>query len=104
MKEKYGVYLNGKMIILLNPVLVQRQGITDEQLEAIIGAAQRASSSSNLQPWSVIIIRDVDRKRRLADALGLVVAIAGRGEAGEIRIRYSRLEQLDEICRRLGVD
>ncbi len=44
--------------------------VTDAQLEAIVGAAQRASSSSNLQAWSVIAVRDPERKRRLAEALG----------------------------------
>lgn len=43
-------------------------------------------------------------EKRLGDLLGLSVSVAGRGDAGEIRIRYSRLEQLDEICRRLGLD
>ncbi len=43
-------------------------------------------------------------EKRLADLLGLSVTVAGHGESGEVRIRYSRLEQLDEICRRLGLD
>jgi ParB family chromosome partitioning protein len=37
----------------------------------------------------------------LEDALGMQVDIADRGGAGEVRIRYASLEQLDEICRRL---
>jgi ParB family chromosome partitioning protein len=37
----------------------------------------------------------------LEDALGMSVDIADRGGAGELRIRYASLEQLDEICRRL---
>lgn len=37
----------------------------------------------------------------LEDALGMAVDIADRGGAGEVRIRYASLEQLDEICRRL---
>ena len=37
----------------------------------------------------------------LEDALGMSVDIADRGGAGEVRIRYASLEQLDEICRRL---
>lgn len=44
--------------------------VPDAQLEAIIGAAQRASTSSSLQVWSVIAVRDADRKQRIADALG----------------------------------
>lgn len=42
-----------------------------------------------------------DLEATLEDALGLVVDIADKGGAGEVRIRYGSLEQLDEICRRL---
>lgn len=44
--------------------------VTDAQVERIVTAAQRASTSSNLQVWSVIAVRDVDRKARIADMLG----------------------------------
>ncbi len=37
----------------------------------------------------------------LEDALGMSVDIADRGGAGELKIKYASLEQLDEICRRL---
>jgi ParB family chromosome partitioning protein len=37
----------------------------------------------------------------LEDALGMGVDITDRGGAGEVKIRYASLEQLDEICRRL---
>ncbi|WP_449283461.1 NADPH-dependent oxidoreductase [Leucobacter sp.] len=44
--------------------------VSDAQLEAIIGAAQRASTSSNLQAWSVVAVRDAERKRRISEAIG----------------------------------
>ncbi len=37
----------------------------------------------------------------LADMLGLEVEIRDVGGAGEVRIRYATLEQLDDLCRRL---
>jgi ParB family chromosome partitioning protein len=37
----------------------------------------------------------------LEEALGMGVDILDRGGAGEVRITYASLEQLDEICRRL---
>ena len=37
----------------------------------------------------------------LEDALGMSVDVADRGGAGEVRIKYESLEQLDEVCRRL---
>ncbi|MFG1401230.1 ParB/RepB/Spo0J family partition protein [Xanthobacter sediminis] len=42
-------------------------------------------------------------EKRLSDALGLGVSLESRGEGGELRIRYASLEQLDDLCRRLGV-
>lgn len=37
----------------------------------------------------------------LEDALGMSVDIVDRGGAGELKIKYATLEQLDELCRRL---
>ena len=37
----------------------------------------------------------------LSDVLGLDVEIRDRGGAGELRIKYATLEQLDDLCRRL---
>ncbi|HVN02524.1 MAG TPA: ParB/RepB/Spo0J family partition protein [Caulobacteraceae bacterium] len=38
----------------------------------------------------------------LSEVLGLPVEIRDAGGAGEIRLRYATLEQLDDICRRLS--
>ncbi len=43
-------------------------------------------------------------EKRLGDALGLQVALSSRGEAGELRIRFKSFDQLDALCRRLGLD
>jgi nitroreductase len=40
--------------------------VSDGQLAALVAAAQSAPTSSNLQPWSVIAVRDPQRKARLA--------------------------------------
>ena len=40
--------------------------LPDGTLELLVKAAQSASSSSNLQTWSVVAVRDPDRKARLA--------------------------------------
>jgi ParB family chromosome partitioning protein len=37
----------------------------------------------------------------LEDVLGMSVDIVDRGGAGELKVRYATLEQLDELCRRL---
>lgn len=46
------------------------RAVSDDQLEAMIAAAQSAASSSNLQAWSVVAIRDQTRKARLAELAG----------------------------------
>ena len=38
----------------------------------------------------------------LSERLGLEVDLRHAGETGELRIRYSTLEQLDDLCRRLS--
>jgi nitroreductase len=44
--------------------------VPEETLTALIAAAQSAPTSSNLQLWSVIAVRDVDRRARLAEIAG----------------------------------
>ncbi|WP_030144350.1 NADPH-dependent oxidoreductase [Glycomyces sp. NRRL B-16210] len=41
--------------------------VTEAELEALVTAAQSAPTSSNLQPWSVVAVRDPERKARLAE-------------------------------------
>ena len=48
--------------------------------------------------------RDADSlalERRLADALGLSVALSHSERGGKLEIRYKTLEQLDDLCLRL---
>jgi hypothetical protein len=46
------------------------RAITDDELAALVAAAQSAPTSSNLQPWSVVAVRDPARKARLAALAG----------------------------------
>jgi nitroreductase len=46
------------------------QPVADDALSWAIAAAQSASSSSNLQPWSVIAVRDRGKQERLAELAG----------------------------------
>ncbi|MDX2237658.1 MAG: ParB/RepB/Spo0J family partition protein [Hyphomonadaceae bacterium] len=49
--------------------------------------------------------KDADTReleQRISNAIGLMVTITGRGEGGEVRIAYKKLEQLDDIARRLS--
>lgn len=44
--------------------------LPDGTLETLVAAAQSASTSSNLQTWSVVAVTDPDRKDRLAQLAG----------------------------------
>ncbi|TYC54011.1 ParB/RepB/Spo0J family partition protein [Rhodobacterales bacterium] len=53
--------------------------------------------------------KDADTKaleKRLTDTLGLKVTVGHKPgkESGDLKIKYSSLEQLDEICKKLGVE
>lgn len=45
-------------------------GVPDDALDLMLAAAQSASTSSNLQCWSVVAVRDPERKQRLAALAG----------------------------------
>ncbi len=45
----------------------------------------------------------VNLEKRLADTLGLAVSVSHGDRGGKLEIRYRTLEQLDDLCRRLGV-
>jgi nitroreductase len=44
--------------------------VSDEQLTLLVAAAQSAANSSNLQPWSVVAVRDPKRRAHLAQLAG----------------------------------
>jgi ParB family chromosome partitioning protein len=80
------------------------KGMSVRELEELVrpagtGAARKASG-----PRAKAAPKDADTaalEADLEDALGMSIDIVDRGGAGEVRIRYASLEQLDEICRRL---
>jgi len=47
-----------------------KEKLPEGALETIVAAAQSASTSSNLQVWSLVAVEDQDRKNRLADLAG----------------------------------
>lgn len=44
--------------------------VSDEVLTTLVAAAQSAATSGNLQLWSVVAVRDADRRARLAELAG----------------------------------
>jgi len=45
-----------------------RRDVSKDLIEKIIDAARMAPSAGNMQPWEFIVIRDPQRKRKVADA------------------------------------
>ncbi|MFC6023686.1 NADPH-dependent oxidoreductase [Plantactinospora solaniradicis] len=74
--------------------------VTDDELTALVAAAQSAPTSSNLQAWSVVAVRDPQRKARLATLAGdqafirqaplLLVWVADLGRARRLARRAGR--------------
>ena len=63
-----------------------------------------AKSASPVRPARAGQNKDpdtLDLEANLASVLGLQVSIRDHGGAGEVRISYGTLEQLDDLCRRL---
>jgi ParB family chromosome partitioning protein len=77
------------------------RGLSVRDAEALVRAKaagpKKASGPRKAQKDTDTAALEAD----LEDVLGMSVDIADRGGAGELRIRYATLEQLDEICRRL---
>jgi len=81
---------------------VVSRGLSVRDTEALVRAKaagpKKASGPRRAQKDTDTAALEAD----LEDVLGMSVDIADHGGAGEIRIKYATLEQLDEICRRLN--
>ncbi len=80
---------------------ILRRGLNVRDVEALVqrGAPSRKRQNRSARGGDADTLA---AERELAEALGLAVTIsAGKGEAGEVRIRYKSLEQFDEIRNRL---
>jgi ParB family chromosome partitioning protein len=78
---------------------VVERGLSVREAEALAKDGERPRKASGPKR-----VKDADTAALevdLEEALGMQVEVADRGGAGEVRIRYESLEQLDEICRRL---
>ena len=92
------------LITAEDPAALARQ-IVDKGLS--VREAEALSQQRDLPKRKPVVEpaqRDADTlalERRLADALGLSVALNHSERGGKIEIRYKTLEQLDDICLRL---
>ncbi|MFT0859985.1 ParB/RepB/Spo0J family partition protein [Ancylobacter sp. G4_0304] len=88
--------------------VIVEQGMNVRAIEALAQELNNAKAEAAGKPArKPRVAPEVDAdtralERRLSDALGLNVSVRHEGEAGEIRIRYASLDQLDEVCRLLA--
>jgi len=88
--------------------IIVDQGMNVRAIEALaqelnIAKADAAGKPARKAKSAPVVDADTAAlEKRLSDALGLKVALRIEGEAGEIRIRYTSLDQLDEVCRLLA--
>jgi ParB family chromosome partitioning protein len=91
-----------------NPEAVARQiveqGLTVREVERIAQEQQGESGKADAAKPRSSQAKDPNTRaveKALEDVLGLAVAIRHKDQGGEIKIRYTNLEQLDTLCRRL---
>ncbi len=79
-------------------------GLSVRQAEALAQEPVRAAAG-NAARHGQPVQKDADTlalEKALSDATGLKVSISHGQKGGEMKIAYRTLEQLDELCRRLG--
>jgi ParB family transcriptional regulator, chromosome partitioning protein len=79
---------------------IVEKGLSVRDAEALAkgkGASRKASGPRRAPKDTDTAALEAD----LEDALGMSVDILDRGGAGELKVKYATLEQLDELCRRL---
>jgi ParB family transcriptional regulator, chromosome partitioning protein len=82
---------------------VVERGLNVRETEAMARQAAGRPKTSRA-PSRPAAVKDADTRaleNDLSDVLGLAVEVLDNGGIGEIRIRYTTLEQLDDLCRRL---
>ncbi|MBV9632522.1 MAG: ParB/RepB/Spo0J family partition protein [Xanthobacteraceae bacterium] len=80
--------------------LIVERGYSVRQVEAMIRERTARTAIAPREPRS----KDPNSRafeKRLTDALGLQVTLNQRGDGGILHIRYSNLDQLDDIARKL---
>lgn len=80
--------------------LIVERGYSVRQVEAMIRERTVRTASAPREPRA----KDANSRafeKRLTDALGLQVTLNQRGDGGVLHIRYSNLDQLDDIARKL---
>ena len=76
------------------------EGLSVRDIETVAGAAKKTPGKG--KPAKTKDANTLDLERQLSHALGVPVAVQHTGRrGGRVVIKYSTLEQLDDICKRL---
>jgi nitroreductase len=75
--------------------------VPTETVEAVVAAGQRASTSSNLQTYSVVAVLDADKRERLAELCGDQRQIR---QAPVFMAWCADLNRLDRVCHMRGYE
>ena len=73
--------------------------VSDEMIESIVAAGQRASTSSNLQTYSVVVVREMERRQRLQELCGNQSHIT---QAPVFMVWCADQSRLDRVCQARG--
>ena len=71
--------------------------LSDEQIKTIVSSAQAASTSSFIQPYSIIGIKDKEKKRKLAEIAGNQEYVAQNGHLFVFCADLNRHERIGEM-------
>lgn len=84
---------------------IVEKGMNVRNVEALFQSGKKDSANGAQRSATPVLQKDADTRaveREMADTLGLAVEIApGKGEAGEIIIRYRTLDQFESVRKKL---
>jgi len=81
---------------------IVERGLNVRETEALTRRSPAKTSAKAPRKGGVVRNPDIEAlENDLSEILGLEVELLDRGGAGELRLRYATLEQLDDLCRRL---
>lgn len=100
------------LITAADPMLLAKRiiddGLSVRQTEALTQEKQNSAMDVTAKHVRGLETKSADAaalERRLSDMLGLKVAVGWNADGtGDIRIKYRTIEQLESICRKLGLD
>ena len=84
---------------------IVKQGLNVRQTEALAKRARTGDAAPSARKASSRAAKDADTldlETTLSNALGMDVEVLDDGGAGELRLHYQTLEQLDDLCARLS--